>query len=61
MGDRIMNNNNATSGTFYFMGFIGAAIFFIQHAASFWQGVLGILQALFWPAVIIYRIFQYLG
>ncbi len=43
------------------MGFIGAAIYFVQHAANFWQGVLGIFQALFWPAVIIYRIFQFLG
>jgi len=49
-----MNNN--TSGAVYGLGFIGAAIFFIQHAPTFWAGVLGFLKALVWPAMLIYKL-----
>jgi hypothetical protein len=38
-------------GGVYGMAFIGAAIYFIQHAASFWSGVFAFFKALFWPAV----------
>lgn len=53
-------NNNSACGGFYGLAFIGAAIYFIQHATSFWGGVLGFLEALVWPAMLIYRLFEYL-
>lgn len=40
----------------YGLGFIGAVIFFIQHADGFWMGVLGILKAIVWPAMIAYKL-----
>jgi hypothetical protein len=44
----------------YGLGFIGAAVYFIQHATSFWIGVLGFLKALVWPAFMVYKLFEFL-
>ena len=48
------------SSAVYGMAFIGAAIYFIQHATSFWLGVLGILKAVVWPALLIYHLLDFL-
>lgn len=45
------------SGGVYGLGFIGAAVFFIGSAASFWAGVLGFLKALVWPAFLVHALF----
>jgi len=34
------------TGYSYFLGFIGATIFYIQSATLFWDGVLGVLKAI---------------
>jgi hypothetical protein len=49
------------SGAIYGMGFIGAAVYFISNAATFWMGVLGFIKAIFWPAVVVYGLLKYLG
>jgi len=46
---------SAPSGAVYGLGLIGAAIYFISHATSFWLGVLGILKAIVWPAYLVYE------
>lgn len=46
----------ACGGGIYFLGFIGAAIYYIQAASSFWMGVLGVLKALVWPAFLVYKL-----
>ncbi|MEK7142600.1 MAG: hypothetical protein AAB785_00130 [Patescibacteria group bacterium] len=43
------------------MAFIGAAVYFIQQADGFWMGVLGLLKAIVWPAMLIYKVFTLLG
>lgn len=48
------------SSAIYGLAFIGALIYFIQHATSFWLGVLGILKAIFWPVLLIYKVFEFL-
>jgi hypothetical protein len=48
------------SGGIYGLAFIGAAIYFIQQATSFWGGVLGILKALVWPAFLVYKLLEFL-
>lgn len=45
-----------TPGAVYGLGFIGAAVYYIQHAATFGAGVLGLLKAIVWPAFLIYRV-----
>jgi hypothetical protein len=52
--------DNGISGGIYGMAFIGAAVYFIQHAATFWEGVLGIFKAILWPAMLIYKLLEYL-
>jgi hypothetical protein len=44
----------------YGLGFIGAAIYFISQATSFWIGVLGFLKAIVWPAFLVYELLKYL-
>jgi hypothetical protein len=48
------------SETFYGLGMIGAAIYFIQHAATFWMGVLGILKAIIWPVLLVYKLLEFI-
>jgi hypothetical protein len=50
-----------TTDAVYGMSVIGAAIYFIQNAETFWAGVLGFLRALVWPAVLVYKILQFIG
>lgn len=52
---------NAGGGALYGIGTIGALIYYLQHATTFMMGILGIVKAIFWPAVIVYKVFQMLG
>lgn len=45
----------------YGLGFIGAAVYFIGQATTFWLGVLGFLKALVWPAFLIFELLKYLN
>lgn len=56
----IAMKENSAFGGIYGMAFIGAAIYFIQHSATFWEGALGILKAVFWPAVLMYKLLEFL-
>ncbi len=47
-------------GGIYFFGFLGAVIYYIQSATSFWMGVLGILKAFIWPAFLVYELLRFL-
>ncbi len=37
----------------YGLGIIGAAIFYIGQATTFWMGVLGLLKAFVWPVFLV--------
>ncbi len=50
-------NCGACGGGIYFLGFIGAAVYYIQQAPTFWYGVLGVLKAAVWPAFLVYKLF----
>jgi hypothetical protein len=52
--------DNGVSGSVYGMAFIGAAVYYVQHAATFWAGVLGIFKAIFWPAFLMYKVLDIL-
>jgi hypothetical protein len=54
------NCNDHSNGAVYGFGFIGAAIYYIQHAHGFWPVILGILKAIVWPAFLIYKVFTLL-
>jgi hypothetical protein len=42
------------------LAFLGAAVYFIQHAVGFWGAVVGVGKAIFWPAVLMYKLLEYL-
>jgi hypothetical protein len=50
-----------SSSAVYGLGFIGAAIYFISQASTFWTGVLGFLKALVWPAFLVYEALKSFG
>lgn len=47
-------------GGFYFLTFIGTLVYFLNNANGVGEVLLSFLQALVWPAILIYRIFQVL-
>jgi hypothetical protein len=56
---KINRNNcgyNGCAGGIYGLGLIGAAIYYIQTATGFWEGVLGVLKAIVWPAFLIHKL-----
>ena len=57
-GGTTVRAGNAVQAVYGF-GLIGAVLYFVQHASSFWTGVLGILQALVWPAIVVYKALEY--
>jgi len=48
--------NAAGGGGAYFLGFLGAAVYYVQLADSFWPGVVGVLKAIVWPAFLVYHL-----
>ncbi len=50
-----------TGGTIYGLGFLGALVYFLQQATSFQSGLIGVLKAVIWPAVLIYQALGTLG
>lgn len=40
----------------YGLGVLGAAVYFIQGASGFWAGVLGVIKAFFWPALVLWKV-----
>jgi hypothetical protein len=45
-------------GGIYFLGTIGALVYFMQTADGFWSVVFGILKALVWPAFLVYYLLK---
>ena len=48
-------------GCAYFLGFLGSAIYFISNATGFWNGVLGVLKSLVWPAFLVFELMKSLA
>jgi hypothetical protein len=49
-------------GFFFFLAYIGAAVYFVGVSdGSFWGVILGLLQAIVWPAYLIYHVLEVLS
>jgi hypothetical protein len=57
---RIRQTTGASEAV-YGLGLIGAWVYFISHAATFWLGVLGILKGIVWPALVVYELLKFLN
>lgn len=54
-------SKSSCGGCGYFLGFIGAAVYYIGAAPTFWAAVLGFLKAIVWPAFLIFELLKFLG
>jgi hypothetical protein len=52
--------SGAASGA-YGLAFIGAAVYYIGHAATFGAGIVGFVKALVWPAFVVYALMKHMG
>jgi hypothetical protein len=48
-------------GGMYFLGLIGALIYYISTATGFWNGVLGVLKSLVWPVFLVLEVLKFIG
>ncbi len=48
-------HGSGSASAVYGLGFIGALVYYISTAGSFWMGALGILKAIVWPAFLVYE------
>ena len=49
------------SSGLYFLGFIGALVYYISTATGFWNGVWGVVKAALWPAFVLFDLMRFLG
>jgi hypothetical protein len=47
-------------GAVYGLGLLGALVYYWQHAAGFWPHVGAVLQAVVWPAFVVYDLLRHL-
>jgi len=50
------NNSNPIYG----LGVIGALFYFLQNASTFSSFMIGIGKAIFWPAILMFKLLSYL-
>ena len=51
-------NKGGDSGAIYSLGIVGALFYFLQDARGLEMILLGIGKAIFWPAVLVYKVFS---
>lgn len=51
---------HSDSGTIYGMGLIGALFYFLQGVSGFGPIMIGIGKAIFWPALVLFKVLTYL-
>lgn len=60
MGENRNKLHGGMSGGVYGLAFLGALVYYLQHATTFMGGVIGFFKALLWPAFLIYTLLGYL-
>ncbi len=58
---RKRGGSNGVLGGGYGLAFIGAVVYFVQHAHTFGQGILGVLKAIIWPAILVYGLLEHMA
>jgi hypothetical protein len=53
--------SSAGGGAVYGLGFIGALVYYISTATTFWMGLLGVLKALVWPGFLVFELLKFLA
>lgn len=55
------NKSSCSVGCMYWLGYVGAAIYFISTATSFWVGLWGVIKAFAWPAILVFELMKLIG
>lgn len=50
--------DQGSAGALYFVGFIGALVYFMQAADGFGAVITGFLKAMVWPAYVVYKLLE---
>lgn len=57
MADNGTRGGAAGAGGVWFLGFIGALVYYIHtHSGSFWLVLLATMKAFVWPAFLVYHV-----
>jgi len=54
-------NCHRQSTPIYCLGVVGALYYFLQGAVTFGMVMTGIVKAIFWPALLMFKLLTYLG
>ena len=54
-------HKGAPLGFVGFVTYVGAAVYFVDKADGFWEVIFGFIQAIVWPAFVVYHAMQGLG
>lgn len=60
-GQHHPGHHHGAADAVYGLGFIGACIYFIGNATTFWMGVLGFLKSIVWPVFLVLEALKTLG
>lgn len=52
------NAAGSASGLVYFLGILGAWFYFWPLAEGFWEHLYAIFQGVFWPAYLVFEMFE---
>ena len=55
------HNRTADQGAIYGLGVVGALFYFLQNTTTFETVMIGIGKAIFWPAILMFKLLTYLG
>jgi hypothetical protein len=55
---KVVIHNDGMLGFTLFLTTVGAAVYFVQQSTGFWGAILGVLKALVWPAMLMYKVLQ---
>lgn len=58
---KVVNNYNNGGGAVYGLGVLGALIYYLTHTTSFLDGLWGVVQAILWPAFLVYHLLNFLS
>lgn len=54
-----ISKNESPKGFVLFMGYIGAAVYFVNQVDGFWNVIAALLKAAVWPAILVYNTLQF--
>ena len=52
--------NQGPTGYIFFVAWIGALFYFVSQVDGFWNIIVAILKSFVWPALVMYRVLEFL-